>query len=640
MKLLTPILTFAMLTGAAAMAASVPVPERATFNSAGALTSLITDGMQLPIQGELFVTFDGGVRATLQPHDQRSPIFRVGDELHWKGLATFPNSSQAQFDALWTESPKVVSVEATAISGAPATPDAPAFKGPLLVKTVEYDVNLPRAEFEGWSFGAAGSVLPLIKPANPEFFHEKTDKLVFTDPEKNRTLTLALDQVRDVSVTDIWEGDTRAYRVRIRMGGGVWNHGDALKLGLTFEFTGHGHGSVAHVSVNPAVQRYTFDGFGGNYCFQTETPAADFLFSHLRNAWARLEFKAQDWDRERGHPGPALIRDFQLMQRMQQHHIPWVLSLWRLPERFYTDPNQKPFYTFGRQIAPDRWPEFLDLLGSYLLYLKKNYGAEPTLFSFNEPDLGVSIGFSPEQHREAIRRIGAYLQSLGLKTKMLLGDTANPRDTHHYVLAAAADPEAMRYVGAVSFHSWGDGTAAQYRAWADVAQWLHLPLLVAEAGVDPGAYRNRTFDSYSYGLQEARQFQQLLRDARPTAMIFWQFTEDYGLVRVGPDKSIQETARYWLMRQFANRTPPDARVLASSSDRKDVYVSAFSGGGRLVVHVLNLGPARDLDLTGLPAGAWTTETTTELRGGEVKTGIDVAAPVPLAARSLTTFIRK
>jgi len=244
------------------------------------------------------------------------------------------------------------------------------------------------------------------------------------------------------------------------------------------------------------------------------------------------------WDRERsGEPGLELKRDFELMQRIQKTGIPWILSVWRLPEHFYADPNQKPTGTFGRQIPAAKWPEFLDLLGSYLEYAKKHYGAEPTLFSFNEPDLGVDLGFSAETHRDAIKRIGAYFAAKGIKTKLLLGDTANPRGSHVYTLPTAADRDAMQYVGAISFHSWGNGTAQQYRDWNAVAKWLQLPLVVGEAGSDPGFYRNEAFDSYSYGLRDAEQYQHLLRDAQPNAIIYWEYTEDYGLVRVNADKA-------------------------------------------------------------------------------------------------------
>jgi O-glycosyl hydrolase len=328
------------------------------------------------------------------------------------------------------------------------------------------------------------------------------------------------------------------------------------------------------------------------------------------------------------------------MQRVQKMGLPWILSLWRLPERFYTDPNQKPFGTFARQIAMDRWPEFLDLLGSYLIYLKQNYGAEPNYFSFNESDLGVDIGFTGETHRDMIKRIGAYLAAHGLKTRMLLGDTANPRDSQHFVLPTAADPEAMRYVGALSVHSWGGGTVAQYNAWGAVRDWLQLPLVVAEAGTDPGAFRNHNYDSYAYGLGEMGQYQELLRDLRPSAIIYWQFTEDYGLVHVGAGKAIEPTGRFWLMKHFTNLTPPKSEVVASTSDQSDVLVSAFAKGEELVVHILNTGPARDAIVAGLPGGTWRVVTTTEESGFQEATGAKVwDTPLTLPARSLTTLVR-
>jgi hypothetical protein len=615
--------------------------EYATYHSAGGLTSLICDGREFPLRGEFVVSFEGGVRATLQPHDQRSPITREGNDLHWKGVATFPNSGQAQFDVGWTENDSGVTLDGAITSGGPSLPGAPAFRFPLPIESADYVIDLPRTTFAGWTIDPAGTQLPSTKPVDPVFFTGTVKELALTDPEKNWRLALTFDQARAVSVTDVWEGEQRVYRLRVRVGGGLWPHDETWKLGLTLKLTGKANAPAAHLVVDTASHRYAFDGFGGNYCFNTETPVADYMLDHLQHAWVRMEFKGQAWDEERHtKPGPALTRDFELMQRVQKMGIPWILSLWRLPERYYADANQRPFFTFGRQIASERWPEFLDLLGSYLIYLKSNYGAEPDYFSFNEPDLGVNIGFTGETHREAIKRIGAHLASLGLKTKLLVGDTANPRDSHKFVLPTAADAAALRYVGAVSVHSWGGGTPAQYKAWGDVAAWLGLPLVVAEAGTDPGSFRNRMFDSYSYGLGEMQQYQELLRDSRPTTLIFWQFTEDYGLARVNAaDKSVEPTGRFWLMKHFTNLTPKKSEVAVSSSDRPEVFVSTFVKGNSVVMHVLNRGPARTATLTGLPAGNWRSVTTTETESWIEAAGVDVSKPVQLPARSLTTLVR-
>jgi hypothetical protein len=631
---------------AAALAAPLPLSaapvEHATYHSGGGLTALIHDGVELPVRGEFVVTFEGGVHATLQPHDQRSPITREDGRLHWEGVTTFPNGGQARFDAVWTETDGTVSLAGRVTSGAPAQPGTPAPRWPLLVESVDYVLDVPRETFAGGRLEPSGRTIPTANEGNVLVYDDTTAALAFADAARNWRLALALDQPRRVTITDRWDTDGRSYRVRLQLGGGVWPAGETWKFGLALTLTGTAHADAAHLTVDPADSRYAFDGFGANYCFATATPAADYLLDHLKQTWTRLELKAQAWDAERHtQPGAALTRDFQLMQRVQKTGGPWILSLWRLPERFYTDANQKPPFTFGRQIAPERWPGLLELIGSYLTYLKKNYGAEPDYFSFNEPDLGVSVGFSAEAHRDAIKRLGAHFASLGLKTKLLLGDTANPRDSHRYVLPAAADAEALRHAGALSVHSWGGGTPAQYQAWSDVAAWLRRPLIVGEAGTDPGSYRNRMFDSYAYGLGEMRQYQELLRDLHPQAILFWQFTEDYGLVHVAPDGSVEPTGRFHLMKHFTNLTPFHSRVLASTSDRPDVLVSAFARDAVLTIHILNTGAARDAVLAGVPAGPWrivaTTETAGFAEGGSIELSAD--RPLPLPARSLTTLVR-
>jgi O-glycosyl hydrolase len=627
------------------MAAPCLAAEQATYNIAGGLTSLIANGEEMPVHGEFVITFTGGLSATMQPYEQRAQVTRDGLHLSWKGSNSYPNGSKTQFTADWTESDAGVALNGSVAGGSPFA-GARAFGFSFDTESVDYVIDLPRASFAGGRIEPSGEEIPLNEPPAPTFFHAEVDHIALADAKGNWQLALSLDKPRPVTVTDVWDPKAgRIYRVRIQLHSGPWSSDDPLRLGLVLKLSGTPHAAAANLSVDPSADRYPFDGFGGNFRIYRPTPVADYCLDHLQVSWARIDFNAMAWDHDRhaATPSPALLHTFALMQRVQKEKIPWILSLWFLPERFYTDPNQRPFGSFGRHIASERWPEFLDLLGSYLQYIKSHYGAEPDLFSFNEPDLGVSIGFTGKTHEEAIKRIGAYLASLGLKTKLLLGDTANPRDSHLFALPAASDPGALRYIGAVSFHSWGGGTPEQYAAWGDLAEWVHRPLIVAEAGVDPGAYQNAAYDSYAYGLKEARQFQELLRYARPQALIYWQFTDDYGLVHVGPNNAVEPTPRFWLMKQFVNLTPTKSEAVASSSDQADVLVSAFVRGKAVVVHVLNLGAVRDAAISGLPSGAWRTVTSTETSGYQEGTATISGGGSPyvfrLPARSLITFVR-
>jgi hypothetical protein len=310
-----------------------------------------------------------------------------------------------------------------------------------------------------------------------------------------------------------------------------------------------------------------------------------------------------DWAFLESHdrPGTNLRREFLVAQKIQRKDIPYAISIWHLPEWLYAKPGGGP-RKHGRKVHPDKWPELLECVGSYLLYARRKYGVQPDLFSFNEPDWGVRVKFTPEEHRDAIKTIGAHFEKLGLRTRMLLGNVTNPRGTHVYCLPAANDSEARRTIGAVAFNSWGGASPAQYAAWSDLADRLRVPLLVSEFGVDAGAWRGAAYRSFSYALREVRLYQEILLHARPRGTMQWEFTADYGTVLVEGGKLVP-TFRFWFVKQLCNLTPRAATVLTARSDRSDVLMTAFRGpAGALTLHIANLGPARPATLEGIPQG--------------------------------------
>ncbi len=369
--------------------------------------------------------------------------------------------------------------------------------------------------------------------------------------------------------------------------------------------------------------RYQLDGFGGNYCFEIESPVTQYTLSHLRIAWARTEMSLNDWEPANDNDSPdatnweylasqdqagsKLRAELLLARQLQDMGIPYVSSVWWLPEWLYAEPG-KPPNTHHRRGHPDKWPELLECIRSYLLYARRQYGVEPDLFSFNEPNLGVMVFFSAQEHCEAIKRIGAQLERLGLKTRMLLADATGPRGTHTYAQVAAADPEAMQYVGAVGFHSWGGASPEQYAAWADLAADLNLPLLVTELGVDPHAWRTRSFESFDYALRELRMYQELLLYARPQATMQWEFTSDYSILKEEADETgrtkLLPTARFHFVKHFCNLTPPGVEALSTTSDDPEVLFTAFVGpadtGRVYTLHIANLRDQGDAIISGLP----------------------------------------
>ena len=181
----------------------------------------------------------------------------------------------------------------------------------------------------------------------------------------------------------------------------------------------------------------------------------------------------------------TIVREaMEMAQQLARKNIPTIISLWSAPSwALATNGGGR---RGSARINPEKWDKVCQSIGSYLEYLKKNYGAEPVLFSFNESDMGINVLQSPQEHADAIKRLGSYFASRGLKTRMLLGDTGNPTGDK-FIDVALADPEAAKYIGAVSFHSWNSGTIGQYTHFSEAARQLNVPLLVAEGGLDPAA---------------------------------------------------------------------------------------------------------------------------------------------------------
>jgi O-glycosyl hydrolase len=417
----------------------------------------------------------------------------------------------------------------------------------------------------------------------------------------------------------------------------------SLRMRLAFE--GAVDTAPARLTLDAGRARYPFDGFGGNLCWDNgkgNRAVQKYVFENLQHGWARTEMKLQAWDAAGRQASGDVRFDLETMQRLQRMGIPYVISVWRLPERFYVDAYERPRGDRFRVIDGAKWDELNEFIGGYLQYAKKEFGVEPDLFSFNEPNIGVQVGQTPEQHTEQIRKMGAAFRRMGLKTKMLLADAVPARDSHVFALDAANDAEALQYVGAVGFHSWGGATAKQYAAWGDLAEWLGVPLLVTELGVDSQAFATNSWDSYHYGIREAQMTQEILLHARPRGTQFWQYTDDFALAKLQADGTAAPTARFWLMKHFTDLTPLRSEALGTASDQAGVLFTAFRTGERYAMHVVNRGGGREARIAGVPAGRWQVTETTEgaafVKKGAVPGGGEVVLRLP--ARSVVTLVRE
>jgi hypothetical protein len=581
--------------------------EKAAYDSNGRIIAMLPDSEDVAVSSDVVAVLPNGKRVRLQtrqPGAGSPGAVRQGSALAWSLAFELPDGGRGRLELKSDEDTSGVHFATTVTA-----------QQTLNVSAIEFVIDLPRDSFVNGRAAPEGAALvPLdaLREAGPVLFDGRTTAVRFHDASGTLGLDVAFGQPRSTRLVDRWDARGRSFQLRAAVAAGTLTVGASASITATLRLTDSRPAPPpVLLTLDASRARYHFDGFGANYCWNNSSPIAAYTLDNLKIAWARSELKLVQWDEQRDHPGPELRADLEKWRRFHEMGVPFVVSIWWLPERFYTDPYEKPRSGHFRIIDPEKWDELLDLMGSYLLYAKREYGVEPDLFSFNEANRGVYVGLTPETHTQAIKRIGAYFRKIGLKTKMLLGDTTGMRDTHLFALDAAADAEAMQYVGAVAFHSWGGATPQQYAVWGDLAEWLHLPLLVTELGLDGAGYYTRTWDSYDYGLRESSMAQEILLYARPQGTQYWQFTQDFALARVGRDGVVEPTARFWLMKHFTDLTPHGSDVLSTTSGQASVLFTAFRKGDSYTLHILNLGAARTANLEGLPDAEWQITETTE-----------------------------
>jgi hypothetical protein len=268
-------------------------------------------------------------------------------------------------------------------------------------------------------------------------------------------------------------------------------------------------------------------------------------------------------------------------------------------------------------------------LAGALGYLKDHAGVEVAYFSFNEPETGVEVRQTKEEHAAFLGVMGRALAKRGLSTRLLLGDTAHGTlAALDYVRPAMADARLHRYIGALAFHTWRGCTASDLRAWSDAAQRLGVPLMVTEAGPDahlhhyPGVRLEPWFQ-----LQEIELYVRCAAHAQPAMMLHWQLTSDYSVLTgggvYGEPGPLRPTQRFWNLQQLG-LTPSGSLALPMTSDQVEVTCAAFGheASGTYTVHLVNRGGSRTARLSGFPAGLtrWR-QFLTDAERGRVEQGV-------------------
>ena len=376
-----------------------------------------------------------------------------------------------------------------------------------------------------------------------------------------------------------------------------------------------------HIHFDASKPGRAFAGLGGNFRIQnlkTDPQVIDYCLKNLRVAMGRVEMPWRFWQPEQnsdplaaarsGHLDPHVLRAMEMADKLQQQHIPIILTDWSAPDWAIIG---KPVFQhqtgqpWGNPLNPESLLAVYKSIADYIAYLQEKYDVQIRYFSFNESDLGIYIRQTGEQHADLIKGLGKYFQSRGIQTKLLLGDNSDAT-TYGFIDQAMRDSSTYPYIGAVSFHSWRGWDTETLAHWASASRQMNLPLIVGEGSIDAAAWAYPAiFEEQTYAMEEINLYIRIMNICQPLSILQWQLTSDYSPLSgggiFGKEGPLEPTQRFWNLKQLSS-TPEGLNYLPIFCDRTTVTCVGLgnSRSGKYVFHLVNNGAERRVLLSGIP----------------------------------------
>ncbi|MGC4043591.1 MAG: hypothetical protein QM758_07275 [Armatimonas sp.] len=359
---------------------------------------------------------------------------------------------------------------------------------------------------------------------------------------------------------------------------------------------------TVNVQINTREQRQTMVGLGGNFMGswranggEPNDPVEQRTRIVMKPRHARLGLSLKLFAPEPGiySERPKTTELLQLAGQLTRENVPIVVSVWEA-EKWLTGTVE------GKTSIPEaRWN---DAIGIFLKFLRlaKAAGARVDYFSFNEPDYGVDIHFSPARMAAFIKRAVPAFQKAGFPTKWIAGDTANGMNCVRWTEPQLADPECAKYLGPLAFHSWDALTVneADYEAIAALAKKYKRPVWCLEAGHDPQLWQKGgdVWASWENALQLARAYAKTIYHSQAVVMDYWTYSDNYPLA----DRNGKFYFAGQVLSKIANAFGPGVTILGHQSESETISVLAGQTREReLTLLLVNSGGKGTVALSGL-----------------------------------------
>ncbi len=361
------------------------------------------------------------------------------------------------------------------------------------------------------------------------------------------------------------------------------------------------------VMLDRKALKQTMTGFGGNFAIarfgdrEATDSVGGYLLTHLRPDHARIGIplktfmKAND-NFDAGHM--AVMDIYRLMQTLQDRKIPFVASVWDVPDFCVTNPEAHD----GRRIAPDKRDKVIAAITEWLRLARQKYSVTVPYVSFNEAEGGYSVLLTPEDARYFITRGGTAFADLALPTKWILGDTSIGKSFVPYATAIVSDKSVLPFLGPASFHGWDAAWASDddYRGIADFARKYKKPVWCLEAGYDPQLWRSDppVWGTWGNALTLAHAYVRYLTLAEASLVDYWQYQNDFPLS--GGADGTTPYPSFYIVQTFAHTFPPQTRIVSTKviGDGVSIVAGTEAGMGKARCLLVNMGGVATVTIRG------------------------------------------
>jgi hypothetical protein len=474
------------------------------------------------------------------------------------------------------------------------------------------------------------------KKPDGEFIHLKANKIVWTSA--NRQYTFTSSETTEVFLRQDFDGNPAYrndpwpqqrfvekdslmpkanYQIYLTLIKGNAAKGISRKSVFSVETTGTIDREPVVMLMDAKNPGRRWEGISGNYRNQfpdLDPMVIDYCLDSLPVTQGRISMWWENWQPDE-HTDPVeqakagklarrVYEQMELAKKLQQRHLPVIVSVWAAPE-WAVDKENIP--KKGVHLDQKKMNQICESIADYLLYLKQEYGVEASLFSFNEPDCGVEVFQTPEEHAIFNKAIGAFLKSKGLATKMLLGDTGHgTARANAIVWPTIEDPGIHPYIGAIALHTYHGCNTSDLNEWERAAEAINVPLMVTEGGTNSAAHRTPlVFLQPWFQLGEIDTYIRICNQCQPLSIMEWQLTSDYSVLTgrglYGDEGPLRPTQRFWNLKQLG-LTPAGSFWMPIRCNGANIsYASAGDiTGGIYTVHLVNNGATREVSLNGIP----------------------------------------